>query len=265
MKKGSLRRLWNWLLVVMALIISGFMVIIPLTWQEQAFVGLATLAMIIVLNRISRSQLITITMMALSAIATTRYAYFRITQTVEGMTTAGHGNSINNFFVVVLLFAEMYAFMTLYLGSFPDDTAAAPQTGSAAGRSGQLADGGRLCAHLQRAALCGSAYGAGGAEYRLAGGQDARSTSWTTDGARNSGILPPPPVAATSCAATTSHAKAGNINQALTQDHGRFHRDFRLRSHPHALVPADHHGLVPEGPAAGDDADAAPFLLARSV
>ena len=119
MKKGSfLRQLWNWFLVLIALVISGFMIIVPLTWQEQAFVGLATLALVIVLNRISKSQLITITMMALSAIATTRYAYFRIEQTIEGMTTAGHASSINNFFVLVLLFAEMYAFMTLYLGHF---------------------------------------------------------------------------------------------------------------------------------------------------
>ncbi len=117
-KRTHLRRLWNWLLVVIALVISGFMIIIPLTWQEQSFVGLATLALVIVLNRISRSQVITITMMALSAVATTRYAYFRIQQTIEGMTTAGHGSSINNFFVIVLLFAEMYAFMTLYLGHF---------------------------------------------------------------------------------------------------------------------------------------------------
>jgi cellulose synthase (UDP-forming) len=119
MKKGSLlRRLWNWSLVLIALIISGFMVIIPLTWQEQAFVGLATLALVIVLNRMSKGQVVTITMMALSAIATTRYAYFRIQQTVEGMTTAGHASSVNNFFVLILLFAEMYAFMTLYLGHF---------------------------------------------------------------------------------------------------------------------------------------------------
>jgi cellulose synthase (UDP-forming) len=119
MKESSiLRQLWHWLLVVVALVISCFMVIIPLTWQEQAFVGLATLALVIVLNRISHGQVITITMMALSAIATTRYAYFRIQQTVEGMTTAGHASSINNFFVVILLFAEMYAFMTLYLGHF---------------------------------------------------------------------------------------------------------------------------------------------------
>jgi cellulose synthase (UDP-forming) len=119
MKKGSiLRRLWNWFLVLIALVLSGFMVIIPLTWQEQAFVGLATLALVIVLNRISKGQVITITMMALSAIATTRYAYFRIQQTVEGMTTAGHASSVNNFFVIILLFAETYAFMTLYLGHF---------------------------------------------------------------------------------------------------------------------------------------------------
>lgn len=117
-KRSLLRRLWNWLLVLIALVISGFMIIIPLTWQEQSFVGLALLALVIVLNRLSKGQVITITMMALSAIATTRYAYFRIQQTAEGMTTAGHGSSINNFFVIILLFAEMYAFMTLYLGHF---------------------------------------------------------------------------------------------------------------------------------------------------
>jgi len=119
MKKGNLpRRLWNWFLVLIVCVISGFMVIIPLTWQEQAFVGLASFAIVLILNRLSKGQVVTITMMAMSAIATTRYAYFRIQQTVEGMTTAGHASSVNNFFVIILLFAEMYAFMTLYLGHF---------------------------------------------------------------------------------------------------------------------------------------------------
>lgn len=118
MKRGLLHRLGNGLLLLLALGLAIFLVVLPLSWQEQAFVGLASIAILIVLNRLSHSQTVTITMMALSGIATTRYAVFRVQQTIEGMTSSGHAGTVSNFFVIILLLAELYAFMTLYLGHF---------------------------------------------------------------------------------------------------------------------------------------------------
>ena len=47
------------------------------------------------------------------------------------------------------------------------------------------------------------------------------------------------------------HAKAGNLNHALTQARRRVHRHLRLRPRAHPLLPAADHGLVPARPEAG--------------
>jgi hypothetical protein len=51
----------------------------------------------------------------------------------------------------------------------------------------------------------------------------------------------------------------------VARDLRRLYCYFRLRSYSHAFLPADHHGLVPEGPETRHAADSSPLLLARSL
>src|SRR5262249_53479332 len=89
-----------------------------LPWKEQAILGASLIVAAIVLDRISHSHLITLALVAISMFSTLRYAYFRITQTWDGITSSAHLDQWDTIFVLVLLFAEFYAFITLALGYF---------------------------------------------------------------------------------------------------------------------------------------------------
>jgi cellulose synthase (UDP-forming) len=66
----------------------------------------------------SRSTAVTMLLMTISAFSTLRYGYWRVRQTWEGITSSGHLHRWDNVFVLLLLFAEIYAFLTLILGYF---------------------------------------------------------------------------------------------------------------------------------------------------
>ncbi len=61
------------------------------------------------------------------------------------------------------------------------------------------------------------------------------------------------------------HAKAGNLNHALTLTQGGAYLRFRLRPRRHARLPAGHRRRFPERPDAGSGADAALLLFPGPV
>jgi cellulose synthase (UDP-forming) len=98
--------------------VLGVLLVIPLGWREQAIAGSILIAGAIVLSRLSRSPTVTMALMAVSMFATLRYGYWRAVQTWEGVTSAGHLHQWDTVFVFMLLAAEFYAFATLALGYF---------------------------------------------------------------------------------------------------------------------------------------------------
>jgi cellulose synthase (UDP-forming)/cellulose synthase operon protein B len=98
--------------------VLGVLLVIPLGWREQAIAGSILIAGAIVLSRLSRSPTVTMALMAASMFATLRYGYWRAVQTWEGVTSAGHLHQWDTVFVCMLLAAEFYAFATLALGYF---------------------------------------------------------------------------------------------------------------------------------------------------
>lgn len=94
------------------------LVILPLPWQEQAVFGLALIALAIFLSKVSRSITVTMLLMAFSLFSTLRYGYWRVVQTWEGIASAGHIHRWDTIFVLLLLGAEFFAFLTLILGYF---------------------------------------------------------------------------------------------------------------------------------------------------
>src|SRR5262245_19770764 len=91
---------------------------LPLGWREQAVFAAAVIVTAAILNRVLRNDAVTLTLMGISAFSTLRYGYFRATQTWEGLTSAGHLYQWDTVFVLLMLGAEGYAFMTLFLGYF---------------------------------------------------------------------------------------------------------------------------------------------------
>src|SRR5579863_3751829 len=94
------------------------LIILPLAWKEQAIFGAALIGIGILLNSVSRSLTVTMVLMTISVFSTLRYGYWRVTQTWEGITSAGHLHHWDTAFVLMLLAAEFFAFSTLILGYF---------------------------------------------------------------------------------------------------------------------------------------------------
>jgi cellulose synthase (UDP-forming) len=92
--------------------------ILPFAWKEQAVFGAILVVFAMFLNRVSRSLTVTMLLMAFSVFSTLRYGWWRVTQTWEGVTSAGHLHRWDNIFVLLLLAAEFFAFSTLILGYF---------------------------------------------------------------------------------------------------------------------------------------------------
>ena len=96
-----------------------FMAGLPLTWPQQAVLGLLTVLMALALALGSDSYLITLVLMMLSMFCTLRYGYWRVTQVVRFFQDpASHPGALDAFFIFCLLFAEFYAFIILFFGYF---------------------------------------------------------------------------------------------------------------------------------------------------
>ena len=105
------------LAVLSAGVLAGLL-IVPLGWQDQAIAGTLLIAGAIALSALSLSPTCTMALMGISLFATLRYGYWRVVQTWEGVTSAGHIHQWDVVFVFLLLGAEFYAFATLALGYF---------------------------------------------------------------------------------------------------------------------------------------------------
>jgi cellulose synthase (UDP-forming) len=90
-------------------------VTIDFQWPEQAVLGILTMVVTYAIHRMSKSESVTLALMFASMLATSRYFYWRVA-TVAGTLSAGGVNLINVCFMVLLLTAETYAFVVLYLG-----------------------------------------------------------------------------------------------------------------------------------------------------
>jgi cellulose synthase (UDP-forming) len=113
-RNGALRTL----LFLIAALALGALLILPLPWQEQAILGGATVVIAIVLNSLSSSPLVTLALVTVSVFSTLRYGYWRVIQTWQGLTSSGHLHQWDTGFVLLLVCAELYAFITLFLGYF---------------------------------------------------------------------------------------------------------------------------------------------------
>ena len=109
----------RFLFLIFAGVLFWFFGVLPLTWPQQAVCGLLTLVMAISLARTSDSYLVTLTLMFTSLFATFRYGYWRISQTILFFQDpASHWGALDAFFILLLVFAECYAFVILSLGFF---------------------------------------------------------------------------------------------------------------------------------------------------
>jgi cellulose synthase (UDP-forming) len=112
-------RFFRLLFLFAAAAIFFFIAALTLSWEQQAVLGLVTLAAALAMARSSDSYLITLALVMLSMFCTFRYGYWRVSQVVRFFEDpASHPGALDAFFILCLLGAEAYAFIVLYLGYF---------------------------------------------------------------------------------------------------------------------------------------------------
>jgi cellulose synthase (UDP-forming) len=112
-------KLLRLIFLLVAAVAFYFLAVLPLTWPQQAVLGLLTLLMALAMARSSDSYLVTLTLMMMSMFCTFRYGFWRINQTVLFFKDpANHWGALDAFFILSLILAEMYAFIILFLGYF---------------------------------------------------------------------------------------------------------------------------------------------------
>ncbi len=120
---GSGRSFWlklvRFLFLMLALDVCYFFAVLPLTWPQQAVCGLLMLIIGLAISRTSDSYLVTLTLMIMSLFATFRYGYWRLSQTwIFFQDPSNHWGALDAFFILLLIAAETYAFLILFLGYF---------------------------------------------------------------------------------------------------------------------------------------------------
>jgi cellulose synthase (UDP-forming) len=90
---------------------------LPLAWRDQILLGVVMVGSGVLIGRASRGTLVTIALMVLSLFATMRYAWWRIGAVLAYFhDPSNKWDWIDATCIVVLLSAESYAFIILFLG-----------------------------------------------------------------------------------------------------------------------------------------------------
>ena len=112
-----LLKLIRFLILVGGLIFLAFAGTLELTWPQQAVLGLLTVLIAIWMDKSSSSYLVTLTLMMVSCFSTFRYGYWRISTTIRFFLDPGTSwTALDAFFIWLLVLAEFYAFVILFLG-----------------------------------------------------------------------------------------------------------------------------------------------------
>jgi cellulose synthase (UDP-forming) len=109
----------RFLILLSGVFLLAFTGILELTWPQQIVLGILTVALVIWMDRSSDSYLVTLTLMLASMFSTFRYGFWRVSTTLKFFFDPGSTWSfLDGFFICLLLFAEIYAFVVLFLGYF---------------------------------------------------------------------------------------------------------------------------------------------------
>jgi len=88
-----------------------------LSWPKQIVVGTVSVALVIVLNRVTKSQMVTLALMLISLAATLRYGWWRIRMIVLFFTDESNNRlTINAVLMLILISAEAYTIFIMILG-----------------------------------------------------------------------------------------------------------------------------------------------------
>jgi cellulose synthase (UDP-forming) len=105
--------------VVVPCLVMLYFAVLPLDWMQQLFLSFALIFFAVLMNKLTSSHVATLTLTAMSIFSSTRYIYYRSANTFGvGPESGAQPQTIDMVFMVILLCAELYAFGVLLLGYF---------------------------------------------------------------------------------------------------------------------------------------------------
>ncbi len=114
---GLFFKLLRFIVLIGGIVLLGFTGVLDLTWPQQIVLSILTIALVVWLDRSSSSYLVTLTLLLVSMFSTFRYGYWRFATTTKFfLNPRSVWTFLDAFFIALLLFAETYAFVTLFLG-----------------------------------------------------------------------------------------------------------------------------------------------------
>ncbi len=234
----------QWACMLLGAAVLLYLLVLPLEWNQQLFFSVSQIVLAVFINRLSSRYSATLVLAGISVFASSRYIYYRFTNTFGfGAESGPQPKTIDMVFMVILLSAELYAFLILLLGYF--------QTIRPLGRKPvPLPDNPDTWPTVDiyiptyNESLSVVRYTVWAA-MNLDWPREKCQVYILDDGRREEFRKFASEVGCHYITrADNVHAKAGNINNALRQDARAIRRHFRLRSRAHAVFSADHHGMV---------------------
>ena len=115
--ESTLFRILRWVIFLTGIFLLIQFVTLDLSWPNQLVLGVLMVLIAIWLDRSSNSYLVTLTLMFMSMVATARYGWWRYHMVYDFFTDPGiKWGWLDAFFMLILLAAETYAFIILFLG-----------------------------------------------------------------------------------------------------------------------------------------------------
>ena len=113
------RSLVQWFSLLLGAAVLVYLLILPLEWNQQLFLSISLILAAVLINRLSSRYSATLALAALSVFSSSRYIYYRFTNTFGvGAESGPQPRTVDMVFMLILLSAELYAFLILLLGYF---------------------------------------------------------------------------------------------------------------------------------------------------
>jgi cellulose synthase (UDP-forming) len=112
-------RISPWLFLPLIIAVLAFVALIPMTWQQQAFFGVLVVVAAFLIDRSKRGPAATMLLVLLCLCATTRYGYWRSATLWDYLHRPwAHVSVVAAVLMLILVGAEFYTFLILVLGFF---------------------------------------------------------------------------------------------------------------------------------------------------
>jgi len=114
---GTSTRIFRTLILVCTAFLMIQFISLYLSWPKQVILGCVSVVLCIALNRMSNSRVVTLGLMLISLTATLRYGWWRVALLIDFfLDPSNHRVSIDSVFMLILVSAEVYTVIIMVLG-----------------------------------------------------------------------------------------------------------------------------------------------------